>query len=219
MQCWPVRQICLSEGYFQDPLIAFWEPSTQENVEKLRAKVSPKGHSAADTVGFPYQAENIWGSSCPKTRREGRSDGAGTRSLGEDVQSWDGCCCPPPWPSLFDLTFSSSLLASLGLWHRQSKQQSQDNLSAHNSPRHLLPVSRLAQGKPGIDNVLNCKITLNCPQTYCAILLLTHSLGTGELYGLGRLDWFLYKVHFEMEVSVFQVLWHAERPPTSPQNF
>lgn len=219
MQCWPVRQICLSEGHFQDLFTAFWEPSIQQSAEKPRAKASPKGHSATDTVGFSYPAENIWGSSCPKTRREGRRDGAGTRSLREDLQSWAGCCCPLPWPSLFDLTLSSSLLASLGLWHRQSKQQSQDNLSAHNSPRHLLPVSRLAQGKPGIDNILNCKIAPNCPQTYCDILLLTLSLGSGELYGLGRLDWSLYKVHFEMEVSVFQVLWHAERLPTSPQDF
>lgn len=194
----------------------FWEPSTQQSVEKPRAKASPKGHCHSHTVGFPYQAENIWGIFCLRTRRERRRDGAGTRSLGEDLQSWAGCCCPPPWPSLFDLTLSSSLLPSLGLWHRQSKQQSQDNLSAHNSPRHLLLVSRLAQGKPGIDNILHCKIAPNCPQTHCAILLLTLSLGSGELYGLGRLDWSLYKVHFEMEVSSW---WHAVRPPTSPQNF
>ena len=181
--------------------------------------MSPKGRSAAGTVEFPYQAEDIWGNSCPRTGREGRRDGAGTRSLGEDLQSWAGCCRPPPWLSLFDLTLSSSLLASLRLRHRQSKQQSQDNLAAHNSLRHLLPVSRLAQGKPGIDKVLNCKITPNCPQTYRAILLLTLSLGSGGLYGLGRLDWSLYKVHFEMELSVVQVLWHAEGPPNFPQNF
>lgn len=201
MQCWPVRQIYLFEVYSQDVWTAFWEPSTQQNVEKPRAKASPKGHNAADAVGFPYQAENIWGISCPRTRREGRRDEAGTRNLGEGLQSWAGCCCPLPWPSLFDLMLSSSLLASLGLWHRQSKQQSQDNLSAHNSPRHLLPVSRLAQGKPGIDNILNCKIVPNCPQTYCVILRLTPFSGSGELHGLCRLDWSFYKVHFEMEVS------------------
>lgn len=193
--------MCVFEGYFQDVLAAFWDPSTKQSAEKPRAKASPQGHSATDTVGFPYQAENIWGISCPKTRREGRRDGAGTRSLGEDLQSWAGCCCPLPWPSLFDLMLSSSLLASLGLWHRQSKQQSQDNLSAHNSPRHLLPVSRLAKGKPAIDKVLNCKIVPDCPQTHCAILLPTLSLGSGELYSLGRLDWSLHKVYFEMEVS------------------
>lgn len=102
-------------GHFQDLFTAFWEPSTQQSAEKPRAKASPKGHSATDTVGFSYPAENIWGSSCPKTRREGRRDEAGTRSLREDLQSWVGCCCPLPWPSLFDLTLSSSLLASLGL--------------------------------------------------------------------------------------------------------
>lgn len=214
MQSWPIRQICLFEGYFQNVWTAFWEPSTQQSVEKPRAKASPKGHSAADTVGFPYQAENIWAIFCLGTRREWRRDGAGTRSLGEDLQSWAGCCCPLPWPSLFDLTLSSSLLASLGLWHRQSKQQSQDNLSAHNSPRHLLLVSRLAQGKAGIDNVLNCKIAPNCPQTHCAILLLTLSVGSAELYGLGRLDWSLYKVHFEMEVSSVMACSEASDLPS-----
>ncbi|EOA99993.1 hypothetical protein Anapl_09706 [Anas platyrhynchos] len=60
---------------------------------------------------------------------------------------------------------SSSLLASHRQLPRQSKQQSRDNLTAHNSLRHLLPVSRLTQGKPGIDKVLNGKISPKGPQT------------------------------------------------------
>lgn len=139
---------------------------------------------------FPTRQRTPGAAVAPGQGGEGRRDRAGTRSLGEDAQTWAGCCRPPPWPLLFDLRrSSSSLLASLGLRHRQSKQQSQDNLAAaHNSPRHLPPVSRLAQGKPGIDKVLNCKIPPNCPQAYCAILLLTLSLGSGGLYGLCRLD-------------------------------
>lgn len=206
-------------GYLQGLWTAFWEPSTQQSGEKPRAKASPKGRSTAGMVELLYQAEDIWGSSCPRTGREGRRDGAGTRSLGEVLQSRAGCCRPLPWPSLFDLVLSSSLLTSLGLQHRQSKQQSQDNPAAHDSPQHLLPVSRQAQGKPGIDKVLNCEVTPNCPQTYCAILLLTLFLGSGGLYALGRLDWSLYKVHFEMEVSVLQEWWQTEGPPTSLQNF
>lgn len=89
----------------------------------------------------------------------------GRGAPGEGLPSQAGCCSPLPCPSLFDLQLSSSLLASRRQLPMQSNQQSRDNLAAHNSLRHLLPVSGLAQGKPGIDKVLNGKISPKGPQT------------------------------------------------------
>lgn len=136
----------------------------------------------------------------------------------EGLPSQAGCCCPLPCPSLFDLQLSSSLLASHRQLPRQSKQQSRDNLTAHNSLRHLLPVSRLTQGKPGIDKVLNGKISPKGPQTRWAMLLPTPSSGSRGLCGLCGLDLSLYKAHLQVKLPFFPVLWHTDGPLISPQN-